>query len=94
GRELTASPIFLPADAALGAPEVPAVTATRPLVQEIEILQRERDLAVAGWTWVAASLVVLACSLVLVVALAWGVGRLSRGLTAPVPTPARVPVRT
>ncbi|MBC7373460.1 MAG: hypothetical protein H7323_05665, partial [Frankiales bacterium] len=62
GRELTASPIFLPADAALGAPEVPAVTATRPLVQEIEILQRERDLDVAGWTWVAASLVVLACS--------------------------------
>jgi len=80
GRELTATPIFLPADEAIGAEEVPAVTATRPFTQEIEILQRERDLSVPGWTYAAASLFVLGCSIVLVLALAVGVARLSRRL--------------
>jgi hypothetical protein len=80
GRELTATPIFLPADEAIGAEEVPAVTATRPFTQEIEILQRERDLGVPGWTYAAASLFVLGCSIVLVLALAVGVARLSRRL--------------
>ncbi|MDQ3423098.1 MAG: hypothetical protein M3510_06875 [Actinomycetota bacterium] len=38
GLALAASPIYLPADAAIGAVELPAVTATRPLAQEVEIL--------------------------------------------------------
>ena len=78
GRALVASPIFLPADDALGAAEIPAVTATRPLAPEVEILQRERNLDVPAWTWAGAALVVLACSIALVAALATGVGRLSR----------------
>jgi len=37
-------PIYEPADDAIPAPEVPALTSsTRPFVQEITILQRERD---------------------------------------------------
>ncbi len=79
GRELAAAPIFLPADAEIGATEVPAAArATRPLVPEITLLQRERALDVPGWLWALSSLVVLACSLALVAGLSWGVGRLSR----------------
>jgi hypothetical protein len=81
GRTLAASPIYLPADAAIGAVELPAVTATRPLAQEVEILQRERDLSVPAWTWTGAALLVLACSIALVLALSIGVGRLGRRLT-------------
>ena len=81
GRTLTASPVYLPADDAIDAEEVPAeATSTRELVPEIELLQRERDLSAPAWLWTASSLVVLALSLALVVALAWGVGRLSRRL--------------
>ena len=80
GRTLAASPIYLPADAAIGAVALPAVTATRPLAQEVEILQRERDLSVPTWTWTGAALLVLACSIALVLALSIGVGRLGRRL--------------
>lgn len=98
GRMLTASPVFLPEDSAIDAAEVPAVAvSTRDLVAEIALLQRERDLSVPAWTWAAASLFVLACSLVLFGALAGGVGRLSRRILpgtfdddarAPQPSPA------
>ena len=79
GRALIASPVYLPADAVLGAPEISAdPTSTRPLGAEIALLQRERKLDAPGWLWAAASLVVLVCSLALVVSLSWGVGRLAR----------------
>ncbi len=84
GRALYASPVWLPADAAIDAEEVPAeATSTRPLVPEIELLQRERDLGAPAWLWGVASLVVLACSIALVSALSWGVGRLSAASGAP-----------
>jgi hypothetical protein len=79
GRTLAATPVFLPADEAINAEEVPAeATSTRAFVAEISLLQRERDLDAPAWLWALSSLVVLACSLALIVALAWGVGRLSR----------------
>ena len=79
GRSLSASPIYLPADAPIDAEEVPAeASSTRALVPEIELLQRERDLGAPGWLWAVSALVVLACTVVLVAALAWGVARLSR----------------
>ena len=78
GRSLSAVPVFLPADAAIEAEEVPAVSATRDVVPEITLLQRERDLAAPAWLWATSSLVVLLLSLALVLALAVGVGRLSR----------------
>ena len=41
---MTAVPIYEPADDAIPAPEVPALSSiNRPFVQEITILQRERD---------------------------------------------------
>lgn len=78
GRTMTAVPIFLPADPGIGATELPAeASMTREFTQEIEILQRERNLDVPSWLFTAASLVVLLCSLVLIAALSWGAGRIN-----------------
>ncbi|MGQ0482981.1 MAG: hypothetical protein ACT4O0_18390 [Pseudonocardia sp.] len=79
GRTMTAVPLYLPADPALNAPELPAeASATRDAVHEQLILQRELNQGVSGWVWTAASLLVLLCTLALLAALAWGVGRVSR----------------
>lgn len=81
GRMLAAVPIFLPADAALNAPELPASASfTREVVPEISILQRERNLDVPSWTWGAANLVVLICSLLVIAALCVTTARISRGV--------------
>jgi hypothetical protein len=46
-------------------------------MQEIKILQRERSFDAPTWLWTVACLVVLACTLTLITALAWGVGRIN-----------------
>ena len=91
GRLLAASPVYLPADAALGAPEVPALaTSTRPVTVETAILQRERKADIPGWLWTTACLVVGTFALLLMLGLAWGVARLSVALAADRPVrPAR-----
>jgi hypothetical protein len=79
GRTLAAMPIYLPADEAIGAEEVPADDGvTRSAVPEKEILQRELKADSPGWLWTASNLVVLLCTLVLIAAISWGVGRYSR----------------
>ncbi|MGI5169627.1 hypothetical protein ACQEU3_35280 [Spirillospora sp. CA-253888] len=86
GRTLTGVPIYMPADPAIGAKELPATeNFTRPLQSEKKILQRELKSDVPGWLWLAASSVVLFCTLALLVALGWGVARVARTL----PEPAR-----
>jgi hypothetical protein len=78
GRTLTAAPIFMAEDAAIGAPEVAAEPAfTRDLVSEITLLQRERNFDHPTWLFAAASLIVLVCTLLLVWALSWGTVRIS-----------------
>ena len=80
GYTMAGVPIYLPADPGIGAPASPAeAVSTRPLVQEITILQRERDLNRPMWLFSAAGLVVLVCTLALVAALSWGGARI--GLT-------------
>jgi hypothetical protein len=75
---MAAVPIFLPADPGIGAKELPAqAESTRPFVQEITVLQRERNLDHPAWLFTVASLVVLFCMLVLIAALAWGAGRIN-----------------
>ena len=50
---------------------------TRPAIPEVEILQRElKD--TTGSVWTISNLVVLACTLALIAAISWGVGRYSR----------------
>lgn len=71
-------PIFLPADPGIGATETPALTSsTREFVQEITILQRERNLNHPSWLYSVASLVVLGCTLILIAGLTWGAGRIN-----------------
>ena len=81
GRTLAAVPIFLPADPALNAPELPASTTfTRDVVPEISILQRERNFDVPAWSWGVANLIVLLCSLAVIAALCVTTSRISRGV--------------
>jgi hypothetical protein len=78
GRTMAAVPVFLPADPGIGAEETPALASTtRGFTEEIKVLQRERNLDVPSWLYSAASLVVLACSLILVALLSWGAGRIN-----------------
>jgi hypothetical protein len=78
GRMLTAAPIFLPDDEALGAEEVPVESQmTREFVPEIEILQRERELDTSPWMWGVANLVVLICSLAILAGISAAVARVS-----------------
>ncbi|GAA1863492.1 hypothetical protein GCM10009736_33370 [Actinomadura bangladeshensis] len=86
GRTLAGVPIYLPADPAIGAGELPAPAEfTRDVQGERSILQRELKTDVPGWLWAVCSAVVLACTLALVVALGWGVARIARRLPAEAP---------
>lgn len=87
GRVLTAIPIYLPSDEALGEEEIPAEDGmTRSAIPEVEILQRELKES-GGGLWTVANLVVLACTLALIAAISWGVGRYSRRASSREPYP-------
>jgi hypothetical protein len=79
GTTFTAVPIYLAADPGIGAAEVPAMTSTtRPFVQELTILQRERKPDTPQVLWTIGCLVVLGCTLILIGGLTWGAGRINR----------------
>jgi len=81
GRSIGAVPIYLPDDPGIGARRLPAPQRfTRPVQDERRVLQRELKQGVPGRLWTAASAVVLCCTLALVLALAWGVARVSHRL--------------
>ena len=95
GTTMAAAPIFLPDDPGIGTEELPALNSMRrDFVQEITVLQRERNLDHPSWLFNVASLVVLLCTLALITALSWGAARInSRELrTGSEPAPER-PVR-
>ncbi|WP_029109067.1 hypothetical protein [Mycobacterium sp. URHD0025] len=78
GTTMAGVPIYLPADPGIGADETPALASSnREFVQEITILQRERNLDHPTWLYNAASLVVLVCTLILIAGLTWGAGRIN-----------------
>jgi hypothetical protein len=84
GRTLTAVPLYLSADAAIGKPELPApAQVTRDAVNEKLIMQRELKEGVPSWLWNTASAVVLVCAVLLVLTLGWGVSRVSRASRPP-----------
>jgi hypothetical protein len=86
GVTMTAVPIYEPADAAIPAPEVPALaSSTRAFVHEITILQRERDQNAPAWLFTAGSVVVLIFTLMVIAALTWGAGRINNAVTEPEP---------
>jgi hypothetical protein len=79
GDMFTALPIYLAGDPGIGAKEVPAeASMTRPFVQEITILQRERNPDVPQALWLVGCLIVLVCTLILIGGLTWGAGRINR----------------
>jgi hypothetical protein len=87
GRVLTAVPIYLPSDEALGEDEIPAEDGmTRSAIPEIAVLQRELKES-GGGLWAVANLVVLFCTLALIAAISWGVGRYARRAGARDPFP-------
>ena len=93
GRTMTAVPIWEPADAAIPAPEVPALaSSTRPFVLEVTILQRERDQSAPAWLFTAGGIVVLIFTLMVIAALTWGAGRINNNLTEPEPVEQRHPI--
>ncbi|MGV0743268.1 hypothetical protein [Mycolicibacterium sp. XJ870] len=78
GTTMAGVPIYLPADPGIGAEETPVqASSTRDFVQEITLLQRERNLDHPSWLFNVASLVVLVCTLILIAALTWGAGRIN-----------------
>jgi hypothetical protein len=77
GRSLTALPIFLPRDAAIPAPEVPAKASfERAFVDETQLLQREKTGGSSGLTALAYA-TVGGIALSLLALLAWGLHRLA-----------------
>ncbi|HSS25423.1 MAG TPA: hypothetical protein VLL82_13715 [Mycobacterium sp.] len=93
GYTMTAVPVYEPEDAAIPAPEVPALASTtRPFVQEITILQRERDQNSPVWMFTAGSIVVLFLTLMVIAGLTWGAGRLNNALTEPEPVEEKQPI--
>ncbi len=86
GSSLTAAPIFLPLDAAIPAPEVPArASFTRPFVDETQLLQREKTGGSPALVAVAYA-TVASIALALLALLAWSLHRLA---FPPRPRPAR-----
>nr|MBA2239621.1 hypothetical protein [Solirubrobacterales bacterium] len=82
--EMLGSPIYLPLDEAIPAPEVPALiggeAVTRPVISDHQLLQREQKQGVASWLTTIAPLSVLGIALSLIALLAWGVRRVGRPL--------------
>jgi hypothetical protein len=94
GYTMTAVPIYEPEDAAIPAPEVPALaSSTRPFVHEITILQRERDQNAPAWLFTAGSAIVLIFTLMVISAVTWGAGRINNAVTEPEPVEEKRSIR-
>ena len=93
GYTMTGVPIYEPADDAIPAPEVPALSSIhRPFVQEVTILQRERDQNAPAWLFTAGSILVLIFTLMVIAGLTWGAGRLGNAVTEPEPVDEKQPL--
>jgi hypothetical protein len=93
GYTMTGVPIYEPADDAIPAPEVPALSSIqRPFVQEVTILQRERDQNAPAWLFTAGSILVLIFTLMVIAGLTWGAGRLGNAVTEPEPVEEKQPL--
>jgi hypothetical protein len=77
GRQVLGLPIYMPADAAIPAPEVPAPAHfTRTFERDKKLLQREQKKGVPGVLTLLAYLAVLVIGLAVVGLLGWGLNRL------------------
>jgi hypothetical protein len=87
GRTRADVSVFMPADPAIPATEIPArAHVTRALISDTAVMQRERKKDVPKWLWNSATTVVLAIVALLIAMIGWGlnrVGRLIAGGTPP-----------
>jgi hypothetical protein len=88
--EVLGLPVFLPDDPAIPAEEVPAESTTRTFVLDKKNLQREQKEGVAGWLTTVAYLGVGLITIVMFLALFWGLRRVRSTLGAE-PPPADGP---
>ena len=94
GRARADVPVYMPADSAIPAAEIPArAQVTRVLVSDTRLMQRERKRNVAGWLWSAGTSVVLAIIAVLLAIIGWGLNRVARLASGTAPPGARRSVR-
>lgn len=83
GAAIDGVPIYMPEDAAIPAPEVPAPASfERGFVADHELLQREQIDDVPGWIATVAYAVVGAIVLAIIALLGWSLGRLNRRYSA------------
>ena len=86
GREVLGLPVYMPADPAIPAKEIPAPARfTRPFQQDKKLLQREQKPGASGALTLGAYLVVLAVALVALGLLTWGLGRIAADVGSPSP---------
>jgi hypothetical protein len=84
GDSLISMPLFMPKDAAIPAPEVPAKpNFTRAFLKDKKVLQREQKQGVPGFLTLAAYLTVLAIALALIALISWALLRVDRGEARP-----------
>jgi hypothetical protein len=80
GNVMGAVPIYMPADAALKLPELPATTQfTRDVVMDRKMMQRERRTDVPGYFFALGSTIVGLMTVMLVLLLGWCLLRVARG---------------
>ena len=96
GRDLLASPIYMPRDTAIPAAEIPPRSGVRPFIKDKKLLQRE---AVGGSEAlkIPAYLLLLVIVIVWLTAMVWGLRRLDASVRPPrrdttAPPPSRVAV--
>jgi hypothetical protein len=94
GRVRGDVPVYLPADPAIPATEVPAEPhVTRAFVSDTTLMQRERKHDIPGWLWSAATSIVLAIIAVLLAIIGWGLNRVAGRVSTDASPPAASPSR-
>ncbi len=80
GNTMGAVPLYVPADAALKLPAVPALESfTRPVTMDRKLMQRERRDDVPGYLFALGSAIVALITISLILLLGWALLRVARG---------------
>ena len=88
GTDVLGMAIYLPADSAIPAPEVPATsTFTRDFVRDKKLLQREQKSGVPTWLWSVAYVVVAGITVMTIAGIGRGLSVAGRPGTSGVPLP-------
>jgi hypothetical protein len=93
GRVRGDVPVYLPADPAIPAAEIPAARrVTRAFVSDTRLMQRERKRDIPGWLWSVATSIVLAVIALLLMIIGWGLNRVAGRLGRAAPPPGARPL--